>query len=78
MTDIYRFIYDEAGISEGVDKQKEDKVNAAENIKELGEAKVPQFRSNIHCITIIGQIEGHTVLPPQNKSTKYEHIIPRS
>lgn len=77
MTDIYRFIYDEAGISEGVDKQKEDKVNAAENIKELGEAKVPQFRSNIHCITIIGQIEGHTVLPPQNKSTKYEHIIPQ-
>ena len=77
LTDIYRFIYDEAGISEAADKQKEDKVSAAENIKELGEAKVPQFRSNIHCITIIGQIEGHTVLPPQNKSTKYEHIIPQ-
>ncbi|NLK34794.1 MAG: translocation-enhancing protein TepA [Gracilibacteraceae bacterium] len=64
-------------MSEAADKQKEDKVSAAENIKELGEAKVPQFRSNIHCITIIGQIEGHTVLPPQNKSTKYEHIIPQ-
>ncbi len=29
------------------------------------------------CMTIIGQIEGHTALPPQTKSTKYEHVIPR-
>jgi ATP-dependent protease ClpP protease subunit len=33
--------------------------------------------SNIFCLTIIGQIEGHLVLPPQNKTTKYEHIIPQ-
>lgn len=31
---------------------------------------------NIRCLTIIGQIEGHYCLPPQNKTTKYEHIIP--
>lgn len=31
---------------------------------------------NIYCLTIIGQIEGHYTLPPQNKTTKYEHIIP--
>ncbi len=31
---------------------------------------------NIHCLSIIGQIEGHYILPPQNKTTKYEHIIP--
>ncbi len=31
----------------------------------------------IHCLTIIGQIEGHVVLPPQNKTTKYEHVIPQ-
>lgn len=31
----------------------------------------------IHCLTIIGQIEGHYVLPPNNKTTKYEHLIPR-
>lgn len=31
---------------------------------------------NIHCLSIIGQIEGHYILPPTNKSTKYEHIIP--
>ena len=31
----------------------------------------------IHCLTIIGQIEGHYCLPPQNKTTKYEHVIPQ-
>lgn len=33
--------------------------------------------SRIHCLTIIGQIEGHYILPPQNKTTKYEHVIPQ-
>lgn len=31
---------------------------------------------NVHCLSIIGQIEGHYILPPQNKTTKYEHLIP--
>lgn len=31
----------------------------------------------IHCLTVIGQIEGHYILPPQNKTTKYEHVIPQ-
>jgi ATP-dependent protease ClpP protease subunit len=48
-----------------------------ENIKELGQIEVPSFKSDIHCLTISGQVEGHMVLPPQNKTTKYEHIIPQ-
>ena len=31
----------------------------------------------IHCLTIIGQVEGHYILPPQNKTTKSEHVIPQ-
>lgn len=31
----------------------------------------------IHCLTIIGQIEGHFILAAQNKTTKYEHVIPQ-
>jgi len=31
---------------------------------------------NIHILTVIGQVEGHFILPPQNKTTKYEHVIP--
>src|SRR5699024_532396 len=33
--------------------------------------------SNIHVLTIIGQVEGHMQLPPQNKTTKYEHVLPQ-
>ena len=31
----------------------------------------------MHCLTIIGQVEGHYTLPTTTKTTKYEHIIPR-
>ncbi len=50
-----------------------------EKIQQLGQTNVPQLSqdANIHCLTIIGQIEGHMQLPPQNKTTKYEHIIPQ-
>ncbi len=34
-------------------------------------------RHNIQCLTVIGQIEGHYVLPDQNKTTKYEHMLPQ-
>ena len=48
-----------------------------EAVKEMGATPIPEVKSNIHCLTIVGQIEGHLVLPPQNKTTKYEHIIPQ-
>lgn len=46
-------------------------------LKELGQTAVPTGEPDIFCMTIIGQIEGHFVLPPHNKTTKYEHIIPQ-
>lgn len=48
-----------------------------ETVKELGQLDIPEMKSSIHCMPIVGQIEGHLVLPPQNKTTKYEHIIPQ-
>ena len=49
-----------------------------EKIQQLGQTDVPQAPdSNIHVLSIIGQIEGHIQLPPQNKTTKYEHILPQ-
>ncbi|OKP99421.1 ClpP family protease [Paenibacillus sp. P46E] len=50
---------------------------AAGVVKELGQTAVPTGEPDIFCMTIIGQIEGHFVLPPHNKTTKYEHIIPQ-
>ncbi len=51
--------------------------SSLEAMKEVGTTPAPEIKSNIHCLTIIGQIEGHLVLPPQNKTTKYEHMIPQ-
>jgi ATP-dependent protease ClpP protease subunit len=50
---------------------------AVDTIQQLGQTNVPAAESNIYCMTIIGQVEGHMVLPPQNKTTKYEHLIPQ-
>lgn len=59
-------------------EQTEKKESVVQNIEQLGQTNVPQFeQSNIHCLTVVGQIEGHIQLPPQNKTTKYEHIIPQ-
>lgn len=48
-----------------------------EGIAQTGSITAKSSRGVIHCITIVGQIEGHMELPAQNKTTKYEHIIPQ-
>lgn len=48
-----------------------------EQIKEIGNQGVTNGKHKIYCLTIIGEIEGHTELPPQSKTTKYEHVIPQ-
>ncbi|MCF2942366.1 ATP-dependent Clp protease proteolytic subunit [Paenibacillus tarimensis] len=48
-----------------------------QTIQQLGQTSTPAAESNLFCMTIIGQVEGHMVLPPQNKTTKYEHLIPQ-
>jgi ATP-dependent protease ClpP protease subunit len=58
-----------------IDKNNSDK--KFENIKEMGTTTIPEPDERIQTLTIIGQIEGHMVLPPQTKSTKYEHVIPQ-
>ncbi|ONI44254.1 translocation-enhancing protein TepA [Candidatus Epulonipiscioides gigas] len=62
-----------------MDKQVEKQEMINENIKEMGQMPPPPnpIKSNIQCVTIIGQIEGHQAMPPQNKATKYEHLIPQ-
>lgn len=46
-------------------------------IAETGSITARSARGTVHCITIVGQIEGHMELPAQNKTTKYEHLIPQ-
>ncbi|NMM65704.1 Clp protease [Clostridium sp. P21] len=54
-------------------EQKEE----LENIKELGVMNNEKGKDKIQVLPIIGQIEGHMILSPQTKSTKYEHVIPQ-
>ena len=49
----------------------------AEQIIESGSVTKSSGRHCIHCLTVIGQIEGHYILPEHNKTTKYEHVIPQ-
>ena len=45
-------------------------------LEKSGSVVAEKNGNKIHCISIVGQIEGHYILPPEQKSTKYEHIIP--
>ncbi len=47
-----------------------------ERIQNIGSVITGSSNKKIYCLTIIGQIEGHNYLPPENKTTKYEHVIP--
>lgn len=54
-----------------------DDSSALNSIIESGSITVKKGEHLIHCLTVIGQIEGHYILPAQNKTTKYEHVIPQ-
>lgn len=51
-------------------------IDKAELIERAGQAVSENSKHLIHCLTIIGQIEGHYAAPPGTKTTKYEHIMP--
>ena len=55
-----------------VEMKKEDR----EQLVELGSDITKSMRGNIYTLTIIGQVEGHQVLPETAKTTKYEHVLP--
>ena len=57
--------------------QESEEERRSEEIYHSGSVTTEGGRHKIHCLTIIGQVEGHYILPPQNKTTKYEHVIPQ-
>lgn len=65
------------------DEQNEDEQNNEPEDEQNREAIIQtgsittHGRHVIHCLTIIGQVEGHYILPSQNKTTKYEHVMPQ-
>ena len=64
-------------MSEAANNPQEIPAPAQDSIGQTGSVTTRTTRGTIHCITIIGQIEGHMESPAQTKTTKYEHIIPQ-
>lgn len=57
-------------------EREQPDVKNADSILQMGSVTT-HGRHVIHCLTIIGQVEGHYILPSQNKTTKYEHVMPQ-
>ena len=57
-------------------KDPELKSKELEQVVELGSDITKSEKGNIYTLTIIGQVEGHQVLPETCKTTKYEHVLP--
>ena len=47
-----------------------------DSLVELGSSIIRSARGNIYILTVVGQVEGHQLLPSDTKSTKYEHVLP--
>lgn len=62
-------------LSENSDDVEEN--NSSEQLKDFGSVTTTGGRHVIHCLTIVGEIEGHVLSSNQNKTTKYEHVIPQ-
>ena len=54
----------------------EERDTPQQQLVEMGSSVVKNRHGTIHCLTIIGQIEGHTMASQNTKSTKYEHVLP--
>lgn len=64
-------------MSDNEEKKENNKLFDEEQAKQLSQLGTVTTQSKIHCLTVIGQIEGHYILPAVNKTTKYEHVIPQ-
>lgn len=60
-----------------VENDAREQACAIENIKETGSVMKTKGKHVIHCLTVIGQIEGHQLAGQTQKTTKYEHVIPQ-
>ena len=59
-----------------INKDADLKQEEREQVVQLGSDMTKSSKGNIYTLTIIGQVEGHQVLPETAKTTKYEHILP--
>jgi ATP-dependent protease ClpP protease subunit len=82
MTDFQNITEDEMKIDKKGNENNENegvndrKLTEFDIIEESGSVVARNREGAIHCLSIIGQVEGHYILPEGQKATKYEHILP--
>ena len=59
-----------------MDEEQQEREEQLQPIVDLGSSLIRTDRGTIYVLTVVGQIEGHQLLPPTTKSTKYEHVLP--
>ncbi|MDD6794169.1 MAG: ATP-dependent Clp protease proteolytic subunit [Clostridiaceae bacterium] len=64
-------------MSENEEQKQSEVKEKMKSVKEFGNTAMATPNERIQILSIIGQVEGHMVSPPQTKATKYEHIIPQ-
>ncbi len=69
--------FDTNNPNEQQENSQDESQSELDRIIQTGSITQTGSKYTIHCLTIIGQIEGHYCLPSQNKTSKYEHIIPQ-
>ncbi len=66
----------EEEVTENPEEGSNNETKPQDSITAMGSVITHRGENIIYCLTVIGQIEGHYILPPSNKTTKYEHVIP--
>ena len=66
----------EEEVTENPEEDSNTETKPQDSITAMGSVITHRGENIIYCLTVIGQIEGHYILPPSNKTTKYEHVIP--
>ena len=61
---------------DGEESRMEEESEQRREIEAFGDSVIRTGKGTIHTLTVIGHIEGHQLLPPNVKTTKYEHILP--
>lgn len=74
--DIYSPDHGGSQSDDNADSETKEQNDKAELIERMGETVSENSKHLIHCLNIIGQIEGHYAASPSAKTTKYEHILP--
>ena len=56
--------------------EEQEQMTQKEQIMDMGSSTTRSAKGTIHCLTIVGQVEGHQILGENIKTTKYEHVLP--